>query len=314
MKKKYFLSFLFVSSLSFAQVVVTKINNTYTQNFDVMGATGTSLPTYWSAIRASGSGTSGADLSPIADNGASNSGGVYNVGTINSTERALGSLGSGSTVPAFGISFINNADEAISEITISADVEQWRSGSSSTANESLVFEYSLNATSLNSGDWVPVSALNANEIQTTSISAVNIDGDDAANTSKISAKIDLTSTPWNKDTKIYLRWTDSNDAGSDGILAIDNFEFKATISSLSTQSFEGIEGLSVYPNPAKEFINISSATNDKKTVTVYDVLGKQVMATVVSNNVLTVSQLNKGIYILKISESGKTSARKLIIE
>ena len=112
MKKNYFLPILFISSLSFAQVAITKINNTYTQNFDGMGATGTSLPANWSAIRASGTGTSGADLSPIADNGSANSGGVYNVGTTNSTERALGSLGSGSTVPAFGISFINIADKA----------------------------------------------------------------------------------------------------------------------------------------------------------------------------------------------------------
>lgn len=314
MKKKYFLSILFISSLSFAQVAITKINNTYTQNFDGMGATGTSLPTHWSAIRASGTGTSGADLSPIADNGSANSGGVYNVGATNSTERALGSLGSGSTVPAFGISFINNADEAISEITISADVEQWRSGSSSTVNESLVFEYSLNATSLNSGDWVPVTILNVNEIQTTSISAVNIDGDDATNKSTISAKINLTTTPWNNATKIYLRWTDANDAGSDGLLAIDNFELKATISSLSTPNFNEIEGLSVYPNPAKEIININSATNGKKSVTVYDILGKQVITTVISNNILSVSQLTKGIYILRISESGKSSTRKLIIE
>ncbi len=84
--------------------------------------------------------------------------------------------------------------------------------------------------------------------------------------------------------------------------------------------FDGVIGIndqaanqfSVYPNPAKSFVNISSKDSGVKNISVYDVLGKQVLSTTLSGERLNISTLNSGVYILKI-EQGKTSTTKKLI-
>ncbi len=75
-----------------------------------------------------------------------------------------------------------------------------------------------------------------------------------------------------------------------------------------------IAGLKVYPNPVtngKLFITTDS--NVEKTVAIYDVLGKQVVNTKATDFV-SVSNLKGGVYIVKITEEGKTATRKLVIK
>ena len=75
-----------------------------------------------------------------------------------------------------------------------------------------------------------------------------------------------------------------------------------------------ISGLRVYPNPVVDGnLFITSDSNESKSVAVYDVLGKQVLKTVVTNQAINVSGLNSGVYIVKITEEGKTATRKLVI-
>lgn len=74
-----------------------------------------------------------------------------------------------------------------------------------------------------------------------------------------------------------------------------------------------IPGLKVYPNPVtngKLFITTDS--NAEKTITIYDVLGKQVFNTVTTESV-NVSNLNNGIYIARINEEGKSVIKKIVI-
>ncbi len=75
-----------------------------------------------------------------------------------------------------------------------------------------------------------------------------------------------------------------------------------------------IAGLSVYPNPVTNGkLSITSDSNDTKEVVIYDILGKQVLSTVVTNQVVNVSDLTSGVYVIKITEEGKTATRKLVI-
>lgn len=75
-----------------------------------------------------------------------------------------------------------------------------------------------------------------------------------------------------------------------------------------------ISGLNVYPNPVTNGkLSITSDSNESKAVVIYDVLGKQVLSTVVTNQVVNVSDLTSGVYIVKITEEGKTATRKLVI-
>ncbi len=75
-----------------------------------------------------------------------------------------------------------------------------------------------------------------------------------------------------------------------------------------------IAGLKVYPNPVtggKFFI--STDANTTKSVAIFDVLGKQVVNTTATETV-NVSNLKAGVYIVKITEEGKTATRKLVIK
>lgn len=84
--------------------------------------------------------------------------------------------------------------------------------------------------------------------------------------------------------------------------------------TLSATSFNNISGLNVYPNPANDFLHITTSANGVKTVTIYDVVGKQVLNTTTANEAINVSSLNAGIYMVKITEEGKTATRKLVIK
>lgn len=84
--------------------------------------------------------------------------------------------------------------------------------------------------------------------------------------------------------------------------------------TLSTKTFDAIAGLSMYPNPVTgNVLNISSTANLDMNVVIFDVVGKQVINTKVTNNVVNVSSLNAGVYIVKITEDGKTATRKLVV-
>ena len=85
-------------------------------------------------------------------------------------------------------------------------------------------------------------------------------------------------------------------------------------STLSSTQFNNAD-LSIYPNPVSNgFVNIRSTSTDALTIAVYDLLGKQISNTTLTNNRLNVSQLNTGIYILKISQKNKSITKKLIIK
>ena len=312
MKKIYLLAVILMGTLSLAQISITGLNVNYSENFDGMGATGTALPANWSSIRIAGTGTIGV-LPIIVGDGSSNSGANYNVGTVSSTDRALGAVSSGSTVPSFGVNFVNNTGNQITEFNLTAIVEQWRSGDSNVTNESMAFSYSIDATSLNSGTWTTVTALDATEILTATATAAATDGNLSANQSSIGATVNISATPCLNGGTLWLRWVDANATGADCLLAIDNFIFKAT-SSILTNKFSSINGLNIYPNPVSgSTLNIETTANGSKAVAIFDVLGKQVLNVSTDSTTVNVGNLNAGVYIVKITEEGKTATRKLVV-
>lgn len=83
---------------------------------------------------------------------------------------------------------------------------------------------------------------------------------------------------------------------------------------LSTKDFGNISGLKIYPNPAKNVLNITSDSFEAKTVAIYNVLGAQVLSANVTNAPINVASLSRGIYVVKVTEEGKTATRKLVVE
>lgn len=88
----------------------------------------------------------------------------------------------------------------------------------------------------------------------------------------------------------------------------------ADISNLSASKFSQIDGLKMYPNPAKNVLYIETAINNEVSVNIFDVLGKQVLNSKVNNNIVNIQSLNTGIYVVKITENDVTATQKLIVE
>ena len=79
---------------------------------------------------------------------------------------------------------------------------------------------------------------------------------------------------------------------------------------------QNIAGLSIYPNPVnsgQNVISITSKLNAIKHIECYDVLGKRIFTSKITGKEISISNLNKGVYILKITENGKSETRKLVI-
>ena len=112
--------------------------------------------------------------------------------------------------------------------------------------------------------------------------------------------------------------TDTNDNAADFVNLTPSPKNTASpISSCAPLSVNqnSIAGLKVYPNPVVNgTLFIDTDANAVKNISVFDVLGKQVLNTTTSNNSISVSSLNNGIYIVKITEEGKTVSRKLVIK
>ena len=87
-----------------------------------------------------------------------------------------------------------------------------------------------------------------------------------------------------------------------------------SMSSYSTEVIKDIDGLSIYPNPVSNGkIYITSTLNKPKEVKIYDVLGKMAMSETIIGKELNVSNLNPGVYILRIKENELSTTRKLVV-
>jgi len=125
----------------------------------------------------------------------------------------------------------------------------------------------------------------------------------------------LTETPAAPITTLgaFLLRQDSNTATPS--ITVDALRIATTINELLGVAQNDIAGLKVYPNPVNNgLLYIATNSNDTKAVAIYDVLGKKVIDTTVNDQAVNVSALNGGVYIVKITEAGKTATRKLVIK
>jgi hypothetical protein len=99
-------------------------------------------------------------------------------------------------------------------------------------------------------------------------------------------------------------------------ITVDELKIATSIAGLLTSNqVNSIAGLSVYPNPVKNGVfYINTDANAERTVTVFDILGKQVLNTTTSESAINVASLNAGVYMVQVTEEGKTATKKLVIE
>ena len=202
----------------------------YTQDFDTLALTGTSnvLPAGFQIAEGGAGGA--ADGFYAAGTGSSNAGNAYSFGATGSNDRSLGSLTSGSVTPIlFGAVFANGLGSAITDLTIGYTGEQWRVGNA-TGNL-LAFEYSTNATSLTTGNWIRASTLDFLPLFMNGTSTGSaLDGNLATNQRSISAT--LSGLSIGSGSGFGFRWSEADSTGSDQGLAIDNLSIRATTAQL----------------------------------------------------------------------------------
>ncbi len=237
-----------LSGTAWGQIALSGGN--YQENFDGMGASGTALPSGWAALRLAGTGTVGAALSPVVNEGSAVSGSVYNVGLPNAADRALGSLASASTIPAFGAQFTNATSGDITKFDLTGFMEQWRTGTRADLLESMVFEYSTNATSLNSGTWTALQSLDLVEKLSASTTAEPANGNLDANRTAIAGSFSVR-VP--SGGTIWFRWKDTDITGNDGMYALDDLVVRPTYSTV-----DNVPPTFVSASPANGATNVST--------------------------------------------------------
>lgn len=230
--KTLILSILTVAAISaHAQILYT--SGTYTQDFDNLFVTvpannttvttASTLPSGWSVTES----LANANTSTRVDNGSSGTGDSYLYGATNSNERALGGYSSGSMSVIFGAQIVNNTGSTLTSFTLTFDGEQWKDGGSASAVFNTdTFSYGIGNTSLTSGTFTDVSALNFTALVNNNSADVATDGNNATyRSANISATI--SGITWTAGQSLWIRWSDANDTGNDDGLAVDNVRFSA---------------------------------------------------------------------------------------
>lgn len=189
-------------------------------NFDELDTTGTAQTNISKGIYYFEQG-SNANATYRANNGSLNTGDTYSYGLSASSDRALGSLTTASLTPVYiGAKLLNNTGNNVNTLEITYVGEQWRLGSNGVT-DSLRFELSTDATSLNTGTWTSFNTLNFISPITTGTSGA-LNGNDPLNRILITDEITgFTAVP-NGGT-IWIRWVDEDIASvGDHGLAIDS--------------------------------------------------------------------------------------------
>src|SRR4051812_19575549 len=132
-------------------------NVVYSENFNSMGASGTTFVPGWTST----------DTTMAVGTGSSNAGGIYNVGTVDDPDRAFGSIASGTITPVFGASFLNSTGSFVIGLTLGGFMEQWRTGSSPVV-ETFPFEISFNASGIAdaAASWIRLNPMDLVEKRT----------------------------------------------------------------------------------------------------------------------------------------------------
>ena len=232
-----------LASRSQGAVVITTSSLTYTQSFDSLANSGTSVAwtndttiAGWSLFNQVAGGTALTNYD--AGTGSSNSGKFFSFGASGSAERALGGQGSGGAYfgsPSNGnvagwiaVAFTNSAGQTLTGLTLSYDGEQWRDGGATTpVAQTMVLEYGFGSTFTSVSSWTaPGGNWNfTSPVYTNTGSGAAVVGNTAGLVAGRGGS--LTGLNWTVGSTLWVRWVEKNDAGNDHGLAIDGFSFTA---------------------------------------------------------------------------------------
>lgn len=280
---------------------ITTLGSPLTENFNTLATSGTANA--WSdnstigGLYAQFAAVATNPTIYIADAGTSNTGGIHSHGTGTNTERALGSVGSNATGDIFyGFKLTNNTGTTITSLDVSYTGEQWRNGGN-TAAQQLDFQYQVVApgtvtdANMPATGWIDFNGLDfVSPVVGATLAA--LDGNAAANRT---AKSDTISVTVNAGQEVWIRWKDTNDAGNDHGLAVDDLSVTA----------HGGPGVNISVNDATVTEGNSGTTTATFTVSLsapapvggvtFDISTQDNSATVANNDYIAKTQLGQTI-------------------
>lgn len=189
----------------------------------------------WFAAKIAGSGSDPMTIN--ANHGTLTGGRLYSYGASSASDRALGTLASGTNTPAFGAAFVNTSGDTITAVRLNYRHEIWAAQGTTGSNvyeDRLEFAYGLSSasvtvnnflTSSNMTAFAPLDAVSSTsnavlEVQDGSNPSRARDGNSAEWASNISAVI--TGLNWAPGQTLFIRWQDSDTPGFDAGHGIDD--------------------------------------------------------------------------------------------
>lgn len=130
-----------------------------------------------------------------------------------------------------------------------------------------------------------------------------------------SVDIPLTAFPSLDLSKIFqMKFYGLDGANADGSydIYLDNI-YLYTGTALSVDKIN-VLNVNMYPNPANGVVYFSTPANDALTVSVFDLLGKQVMDAQNVQSQLNISSLNPGMYFVKMTQGSSSATKKLVVK
>ena len=204
-------------------VSLTTLGSAYTQDFNTLANTGTANNLTINGWYLNETGTSSANNGQYNTGTGSGTGGdIYSFGALASTERAFGTLFSGTLNSTIGAQFTNSTGSTVTSLDVSYIGEMWRAGVSNRgAADRLDFQLSTNATGLTTGTWVDYNSLDYNS-SNINATAGALNGNAVGNQTAVSFSITGLSIP--NGASFWIRWNESDIApGADDGLAVDDF-------------------------------------------------------------------------------------------
>tara|TARA_R110002126_G_scaffold291762_1_gene457082 strand:- start:4562 stop:6061 length:1500 start_codon:yes stop_codon:yes gene_type:complete len=110
-------------------------------------------------------------------------------------------------------------------------------------------------------------------------------------------------------TGLTLPTIDQRGAARNGTADAGAFEFGGV---LKTNNYDFGRLVSIYPNPAKNIVNIKGVEN-VESIQIFTILGK-IAKEVKSQNSINISSLSKGIYLISIQKENNFVSKRLLIE
>jgi predicted nuclease with RNAse H fold len=106
------------------------------------------------------------------------------------------------------------------------------------------------------------------------------------------------------------------DASPNSTFYIDDILQTNASGSIGVESITLEQGVAVFPNPANDYITLSSETAKMEVVSLFDFMGNQVLETYPNSNKTTIpiSDLPSGVYMAIVATKYGLSKVKLLVE